>query len=120
MPRGRSVEVQDEEVRVPLTEIAEQGTEVRHAVEAADELGVRVCPDWAERPSVPLASAGKVLSRAVELRDIEAKRRLAAIEEHFAALERAHSPLRGIPAPPGAMANGASAYEVMRKFDEDR
>jgi hypothetical protein len=108
--------VQDE-VRVPLTEIAEQGAAMRQAVAAADELGVPVAPDWAERPSVPLAVAGKVLARAVELRDVEARWRLAAAGEQIAALERVRPVLRGIPAPPGV---NVPAVDVMRASDADR
>ena len=104
-------DVQDE-VRVPLTEIAEQGTSLRHAVEAAGELGVPVESDWAQRPSVPLAVAGKVLTRAVELRDIEARWRLAAADEQIAAIARAHPVHRGIPAPPGSNAPAAAVQRA--------
>ena len=105
------------DVRVPLVEIAEQGTAISHAVEAAAELGVTVDVDWAQRPSVALEVAGKVLTRAVELRDIEARCRLASADEQIARLERAR-PLRGgIPAPPGS---NAPAAAVMLAFDADR
>jgi hypothetical protein len=108
---------QGEEVRVPLVEVAEQGVEVRHAAAAADELGVPVGEDWASRPSVPLSDAGKVLERALTLRDIESRHRLAAADEQAARLQRVR-PLRGgIPAPPGST---ASAAEVLRSFDADR
>ena len=115
-PERRSADVQDD-VRVSLVEIAEQGAEVRHAAAAATELGVTVEADWACRPSVSLSDAGKVLTRAVELRDIEARHRMAAADERIAQLERAHPVSGGIPAPPGS---DAPALAVMLAFDADR